>query len=305
MTTTVCTAEQRPVQWLVRVLSYVELTKPRISVMVLMTVTVAGFVATRGQADLVALLHTIFGTALVASSASALNQWLERDRDAMMQRTALRPLPSGRLSGTEVTVLGGVLILVGLLYLGLAVNWGTALLGACTWLLYICVYTPLKSRTALNTLVGAVAGAAPVLIGWSGVGGEFGPCAASVFLIVFLWQFPHFMAIAWIYRQQYHRAGLKMMTVVDPTGRWAGVQAVWGAAVLLPVSLVPGLITSAAPMYLAGVLALGVVQLIFATQFLLRPAEVTARRLLRASLIYLPSLLASLTLLPYWADRAA
>jgi protoheme IX farnesyltransferase len=194
-------------------------------------------------------------------------------------------------------------IVVGTIYLGLTVNWTTASLGLLTWFLYVWVYTPLKRRTWLNTMVGAVAGALPVLIGWAATGASLNPLvdvrALALFLVLFLWQFPHFMAIAWIYRRQYKRAGLKMLTTVDPSGRRAGVQAVACALALLPVSFVPGLLTPGAGTFVTIAFVLGIGQLICAVLFLISANETSARRLLKASLIYLPAMLALLAVLPF------
>ncbi len=288
--------------WLSTLSDYVELTKPKISVLVLVTVAVSMFVATWGPPSPWLLLHTLIGTALVAASASALNQRLERRSDALMDRTVSRPLPAGRLTEREALVFGAVTIVVGLLYLALAVNWAAAILGAATWVFYVPVYTPLKRVTPLNTVVGAIAGALPTLMGWSAAGGSFslsagGMTAATLFVIVYLWQFPHFMAIAWIYRRQYGAAGLKMLTVVDPSGWRAGQQAVVAALALLPVSLVPALL-HAGPVYFAAAIGLGVVYLGCSVRFCLRRDDASARWLLRASLVYLPALLFMIMLVP-------
>jgi protoheme IX farnesyltransferase len=283
---------------LARLADYAELTKPRIAALVLVTVAVAAFVARWGAPDLWLLIHTLVGTTLVASSASALNQWLERRTDGLMPRTVDRPLPAGRLSTGEVLAFGAATIAAGLVYLSLLVNLATAALGLLTWVLYVWVYTPLKSRTPANTAVGAVAGALPVLMGWASTGAPLGVGAATLFLIVYLWQFPHFMAIAWIYRAQYAQAGLKMLTVVDPSGWRAAVQALLSALALLPVSVLPALVFQAGPVYIAGAMALGLGQLATVVWFLRRLDEPSARGLLRASLIYLPSLLILLMLVP-------
>jgi protoheme IX farnesyltransferase len=249
--------------------------------------------------DVWLLAHTIIGTVLVAAGASAWNQWMERHTDALMDRTSDRPLPAARLGGREVVIAGTLSSVIGAGYLALAVNVLTALLGAVTWLLYVGVYTPLKSRSPANTVVGAVAGAMPILMGWTAVGGRLNLSAATLFLIVFLWQFPHFMAIAWIYRRQYAAAGLKMLPVVDPTGFRAGAQALVAALALVPVSLLPALISFAGPTYFVWALVLSLGQLLCAAAFLLRMNEYTARTLLRASLIYLPALLLWLTAGPF------
>lgn len=275
---------------LARLNDYAELTKPRISVLVLVTVAISAFVARWGVLDGVLLIHALIGTSLVAASASALNQWLERRTDALMPRTVDRPLPAGRLSPVEVLVFGVAAILLGTSYLAWLVNLNTALLGLATWFLYVWIYTPLKPRTTANTTIGAVAGALPVLMGFAAAGAPLGLEAATLFLIVYLWQFPHFMAIAWLYREDYSRAGLQMLTVVDPTGRRAGVQAILAAAALLPVSALPALLHLGGPVYLLGALSMGLAQLAIALQFMRRLDEICARRLLRASLIYLPGL---------------
>ena len=294
----------RSIPWLVRLSDYLELTKPRISAMVLITVAVAAFMGHWGPPAPWLLLHTLVGTALVAASASALNQRLERRTDGLMDRTADRPLPAGRLTDREVLWFGAATIVLGLVYLAAAVNLLTAALGAATWILYVVVYTPLKTRTPLNTVVGAVAGAMPTMMGWTAVGGSlaFGPGGgamrmATLFLVVYLWQFPHFMAIAWMYRRQYAAAGLKMLTVVDPSGRRAGRQAVAGALALLPVSLMP-MLQHAGPIYFAAAWGLGLLYLAFAAAFCIHRDEASARRLLRVSLVYLPALLILFMLVP-------
>ena len=281
---------------LARFRDYVELTKPRIVVLELVTIVVAAFVASWGSPDLNLLVHAIVGTALVAAGASAWNQWLERHSDAQMPRTADRPLPAGRLSGREVLGFGTASTIVGVVWLSAAVNPLTAVLAALTWATYVCLYTPLKSRTAHNTAIGAVAGALPVLIGWTAVGGRLGLAAATLFLIVFLWQFPHFMAIAWMYRHQYAAAGCQMLPVVDPSGRRAGQQAVIAALVLLPVSVLPAVVRLAGNNYFVAALVLGLAQFAAAAWFAWRLDERSARLLLRASLVYLPSLLVLLLL---------
>ncbi len=275
---------------LARLADYVELTKPRISVLVLVTVAISAYVARWGAWDAMLLVHALIGTTLVAASASALNQWLERRTDALMPRTLERPLPAGRLTSGEVLAFGIATILLGLLYLIWFVNVPTAMLGLATWLLYVWVYTPLKSRTTANTTIGAVAGALPVLMGVAATGAPLGLEAATLFLIVYLWQFPHFMAIAWLYRRDYAAAGLQMLTVVDPTGRRAGVQAVLAALALLPVSLLPSAMHLGGAVYLVGALGLGLAQFFIALRFAQRLDESSARSLLRASLVYLPGL---------------
>lgn len=282
-----------------RVVDFVELTKPRIAVMELVTVTVAAFVARWHAWDVVSLLHTLLGTTLVAGSASALNQCLEIELDRRMPRTAERPLPAGRISLAEATWFGVVTGLAGVAYLAWFVNATVAALGLLSWVIYVVIYTPLKTRTPLNTFIGAIAGALPVLMGWFAAGGTWGLAALVLFMIVFLWQFPHFMAIAWLYRHQYATANMQMLPVVDPTGQRAGRQAVSGAMALVPVSLLPAVLQCAGPTYLAIAFVLGVAQLAAALWFYRARHELSARYLLRASLIYLPVLLLALMLGPF------
>jgi protoheme IX farnesyltransferase len=281
-----------------RLADYFELTKPKIASLVLVTVAVAAFVADWGPPGGWLLLNTLVGTALVAASASALNQWLERDTDARMNRTENRPLPAGRLTAPQVLAFGAASIVGGTAWLALGVGWLTAALGLLTWALYVCVYTPLKRHTTANTAIGAVAGALPVLMGWSAVGAPFDLRAWSLFLIVFLWQFPHFMAIAWIYRGDYGNAGLKMLSTVDASGYRTGAQAVIAALVLVPVSLVPCMVHPAGGLLLVWALVLGTAQLVCAASFLIQRNDRAARRLLWASLVYLPTMMGLVALGP-------
>jgi len=296
MSTSTLVCEQRRGTLAGRLADYLELTKPRISVLVLVTVVIGALAASGGNIGFVLLLHTLVGTALIAASASTWNQWIERDTDQMMNRTADRPIATGRLSPLEIVIFGTVTVVAGLAQLALSVNWTTALLGLATWLMYVVIYTPLKSRTSFNTVVGAVAGALPVLMGWAAVGEPLTLTAWSLFTIVYLWQFPHFMAIAWIYRRQYEAAGLKMLTVVDPTGRRAGAQAVMSALTLVPISLLPCLVNFRAGswlpvIYTFGAVLLGIIYLASSLAFMRRQHEGSARRLLKVSLIHLPALL--------------
>lgn len=295
-------AERRGASWPARLADYHELSKPRIAALVLIVVATSALLARWGRPDTWQLLHVLLGTLLVAASASALNQLWEWRADAVMARTADRPVPAGRLSPQEAAVFALVCAVAGLGYLALLVNWIAAAWGFASWLIYAWVYTPLKPRTAVNTTVGAVAGALPVFIGWSAVGGTLDvgadPRCLALFLILFLWQFPHFMAIGWLHRRQYARAGLQMLTVVDPCGRQAALQAVTTCLALLPVSLTAALLTSGQGRwwYLGVTFLLGAVQLACAVQFLRRRNDRTARRLLRATLLYLPALLICLVL---------
>jgi heme o synthase len=303
MSTTTLSMETTRTHRLTRVADFVELTKPRIGLLVLLTVAISYCCARWGQPDPWAMIHAMFGTLLVASSASALNQLLERRLDLRMDRTSDRPLPAGRLSNFEVVTFAVITIVAGTAYLALLVNLEAAFWGVLTWMTYVWIYTPLKTRTPLNTAIGAIAGALPVFIGWAAAGGvgQDGLRAASLFMIVFLWQFPHFMAIAWMYRKQYGEAGMKMLSVVDPTGRRAGVQAVCGAVALLPVSLLPGIFTPGigGSVYVVTAFVLGIAQLAFAVVFCKSLSDLAARRLLKASLVYLPAVL-MLALIVLW-----
>jgi protoheme IX farnesyltransferase len=282
-----------------RAADYLALTKPRVAVLVLFTVAAGGLLAAPGSVDLLALLHTVAGTALVAAGASALNQWLERHSDARMRRTADRPLPAGRLAPAEALAFGLTLGVVGVTYLALLLRapWA-ALVAAVTFVLYVAVYTPLKRRTTWNTLIGAVPGALPPVIGWVGLRGGLDRGAVVLFLVLFLWQVPHFYAIAWMYRRDYAHAGQRMLPTVDPTGARTGRQMVAFCVALLAVSLLPALLGDAGPTYGAGAALLGLGFLASAVQFACRPTDGRARRVLRASLLYLPGLLGLLLLFP-------
>lgn len=275
--------------WLVRVGDYVELTKPRILVLELVTVIVAAHLASPWGIAADVLIHTVIGAALVAASAGAFNQWWEQATDARMTRTANRPLPAGRLTQWQVITFGAATLLIGLIELSIQVNGLTAAVALATWAIYVLAYTPLKTRSPLNTAVGAVSGALPILIGWTATGAPIDIRALALLGVMFLWQFPHFMAIAWLYRIEYARAGQKMLTVVDPTGLRAGGQAVVGALALIPVSLVLAMSPDAGSpaIYIIWTLVLGLMQVAAAVMFLIYPEDRSARRLLRASLVYL------------------
>lgn len=276
---------------------YVELTKPRIAVLVLFTVAVGSMLAGNGIPDVFVLVNTLLGTALVAGGASALNQLLERHTDALMRRTENRPLPSGRLQPAEVLLFGVLLSVGGLAYLGLTVRHGLAVLvAAITLVSYVFLYTPLKRKTTLNTLVGAVPGALPPVIGWTAVTGTLDAPVVVLFLIMFLWQVPHFLAIAWIYRDDYGKAGLLMLPVVDAEGGSTGRQMLGYCLALVPVSLSPVMWQHAGLFYALGALILGVMFAWTALGFVREKSNSQARRVLKASLLYLPLLLALLLL---------
>jgi protoheme IX farnesyltransferase len=278
-----------------RVADYLALTKPRVALLVLFTVAAGGLLAAAGSPDWVVLGHTLFGTALVAAGASALNQFLERDSDGLMWRTENRPLPAGRLLPIEVLLFGSLLGAAGIGYLAFMVRQPlAALVAAITFLSYVFVYTPLKRKTTLNTLIGAVPGALPPVIGWLGIRGSFDWEIGSLFVVLFLWQVPHFLAIAWIYREDYRRAGLCMLPVVDRDGGMSARQMAGYCLALIAASLMPPLVSRAGPLYLAGAVLLGAGFLGFALAFWRQRSLARARGVLRASLIYLPALLALL-----------
>jgi protoheme IX farnesyltransferase len=291
MKTAVLTAEPTTWTW-ARAVDYLALTKPRVAVLVLFTVAAGVLLAAGRTVDPAVLVNAVLGTALVAAGASALNQWLERESDAHMRRTSNRPLPSGRLQPLEVLLFGSALGLVGVVYLALTLSSpAAALLAALTFACYVFLYTPLKPLTPLNTLVGAVPGALPPVIGWVAVRGGVTGEAVTLFLILFLWQVPHFLAIAWMYRDDYARAGLRMLPVDDPAGRLTGQNMITYCLALIPASLTPVFFGGAGPLYLGGAVLLGLGFLAAAVAFRRAVSHAAARRVLRASLFYLPGLL--------------
>jgi heme o synthase len=284
-----------------RLAAYISLTKPRLVLLVLVTVAVGFLLGTRGgssRAAFLSLAATLVGTSLLAGGAGALNQWLERERDARMRRTSNRALPAGRLAPSEAAAFGGLLVFLGTSVLLMGANLLAAEVAFATFLLYVFVYTPLKTRTTLNTVIGAIPGALPPVIGWAAATGRLGVEAWALFLIVFLWQFPHFLAIAWIYRDDYERAGFRMLTVGDARGRMTGCQAVSYALALVPAGLLPAIVGLAGPVYFAGALFLGLWYLFAAARFWREASDRRARRLLRTSFVYLPAILLLLLLNP-------
>jgi heme o synthase len=275
---------------------YADLFKARLTLLVLLTTLVGFYLGSRGSANYPLLISTLLGTALVASGASALNQLLERNYDCKMRRTQDRPLPSGRLQPQTVLLIGTMTAITGLICLAWAVNLITSLLGAVSLLSYLFVYTPLKRLTWLNTAVGAVPGALPPLMGWAAACGELGGAGWALFAIQALWQLPHFMAIAWIYRDEYAQAGFQMLPAIDPQGRRTGRQAAGFTLGLVAMSLGPYLFNLAGPVYLAGALALGLGFLWSALGFARGATLPRARQLFYASILYLPLLLVVMVL---------
>jgi protoheme IX farnesyltransferase len=274
-----------------RAMDFLMLTKPRVVLMVLVTTFVGFHVGSLGPSDPLRLLHALVGTWLAAAGASALNQYLERDVDGRMERTRHRPLPDKRLSPRDAGWFGLGLTLAGPLYLGLAVHWLSAAVVAVTAASYLLAYTPLKRRSSLCTILGAIPGALPPVTGWVAARGEFGVGAWILFGILFLWQLPHTLAIACVYRTDYARADLRMLPVVDPDGGSTGRQVVVNCLALLAVGMLPTLVGMAGPVYFLGALVLGIGMLACGLGLAVTRSLGSARRLVYASLIYLPALL--------------
>lgn len=266
----------------------VELIKFRISVMVTLS-TLVGYVLGASPVFF-DLIHLLLATFLTAAGAGALNQYVEREADGRMHRTANRPLPAGRVGADLALRIGLLLSVIGVLYLGVAINVLTALFGALTTGIYILVYTPLKMRTPHNTAVGAISGALPPVGGWTAATGSLGGETLALFAILFVWQFPHFFAIAWMYREDYARGGYRMLPIEDPEGDRTAHQMVLYSLVLLSCSLMPALIGLSGPIYFAVAVLLGTVVLFKSLAFAKNRTDVHARGVLRATLIYLPIL---------------
>jgi len=268
------------------VADYVQLAKPRLNVLVVATSAAGYYLGGPHTLDLSLMAQAVIGTAFVAGGAAVLNQLYERDTDALMRRTRLRPLPDGRIAPADARLFGFGLSIAGLMILALRANVLSAVLALATLTIYLVVYTPMKRRTPLATLVGAVPGALPALIGWTASHGSIAVGGATLFAVVFLWQIPHFMAIAWLYRDDYGKAGFPMLSVIDPGGLRSGRQAVLFAAALIPVSLAS--ITWG--LSFAVVLLLGLLQLALALQFAMTRSDRSARALFVGSITYLPLL---------------
>ena len=272
----------------------IALTKPRVVLMILVTTVVGYYVGLSGAPDYAKLVHLLVGTLLAAGGTLALNQYWERDVDARMERTRVRPLPEGRLAPLEALLFGTAVTVAGLGYLGAFVSPMVLLMTAVTTAVYLFAYTPLKLRTPLCTIVGAVPGALPPVTGWVTSREAFGIGAWVLFGILFLWQLPHTLAIARLYRDDYARAGVRLLPVVDADGTSTERQIVTGCLALLAVSLLPTLIGLAGPVYFVGAFLLGTGFLVLGTRQALTPSPGSARRVLFASLLYLPILLALL-----------
>jgi heme o synthase len=273
-----------------RAADFVTLTKPRLNFLVVATALAAYALGAEPGAPLATLLHTVVGTALVAAGASALNQLWEKDTDRLMRRTRLRPLPDLRVRPVEALWFGVGLSGLGLVQLWLGANLLAALVALVTLASYVLLYTPLKLRTSLSTIVGAVPGALPAAIGWVAATNRLSIEAWVLFAIVFMWQMPHFLAIGWMYRDDYAGAGIPLLPVIEPDGRSTGRQAALYAAAMIPVTMLPSFVGLAGPYYMLGALVLGLVVLMLSLEFAATRTMAAARRLFLGTIIYLPLL---------------
>ncbi len=269
---------------------FVALAKPRLNFLVIVT-TLVGYYAGAGRdVQTVVLLATIVGTALVAGGSAALNQVFERDIDGLMRRTRMRPLPGGRIQPGEATFFGAALSVLGLVVLATGAGWLPTSVAAATLVIYAFIYTPLKRRTAFATVLGAVPGALPPVIGWAAARGDLSLPAWVLFAIVFFWQMPHFLAIAWLYRDDYANAGIPLLPVVDPDGHSTGRQALAYSGALVPISVLPTAVGLSGPVFLVAALILGFGFFACALLFAQRLDRNTARLLFFGSITYLPLL---------------
>jgi protoheme IX farnesyltransferase len=279
-----------------RAADFLALTKPRVVVMVLLTAVVGYYLGSSGDIAYWRMVAMLIGTALAAGGTLALNQYIERDLDARMERTRLRPLPDGRLQPTEALLFGAIVTASGLLYLTVAVNTLSGLVTALTSASYLFLYTPLKQRTSLCSVVGAVPGALPPVTGWVAARGDIGIEACVLFGILFLWQLPHSLAIAWLYRADYARAGMQLLPVIEPDGRSTGRHIAANCVALFAVGMLPTLLGFAGTVYLAVASFLGVGLVVFGVDLARARTPQAARRLLFATLAYLPILLVAMAL---------
>ena len=269
---------------------YIALTKPRVTWLILATTGVGYYFGAKFGWSLWTLFNTIAGTCLIASGTAALNQWYERDADAKMKRTQMRPLPSGRMPARNAFWFAVALSVAGFIELWLGANLLTALLGLFTLLTYLFAYTPMKQRSPHSTTIGAIPGAMPPLIGFAGAAGTLTSEAWILGAILFVWQFPHFYAIAWMYREDYERAGIRMLPVVEPDGESTAQRILWCAAALIPISLLPKLWSMSGYFYVVGAIAAGLMFLYSAARIMKDRSRLRARGVLLASVVYLPIL---------------
>lgn len=273
-----------------KIAAYVELTKPRIALMLVLTSAAGFYLGTKGGFDTVLFVNSIIAILLLAFGVATLNQYWEHRIDTLMNRTANRPIPTGRVTPSEALVFGIVQCLIAEIYLFFAVNPLTAFLGLIVIVGYVLVYTPLKTRTSISTAIGAIPGALPPLMGWTAAANEISIVAWALFAMLFLWQFPHFLAIAWMYRDQYAKAGILMLPVVEPAGKITARQIVLFSFMLLPVSLAPFFFGQDGMVFLVGASILGVLFFIASVSAARARTNEKAKRLLLASVIYLPLL---------------
>jgi len=273
-----------------RLAAFYELTKPRITFLIVL-MSAAGFVlGTHGKLDYILLLRTVVGITLLCSGVSTLNQYLERKIDGVMRRTETRPLPARKLTPIQALLFGVGLCFIAEVYLAVLVNPLTSLLGISVIVGYVLLYTPLKTRTSLSTIIGAIPGAMPPLMGWTAASNELHISAWVLFLIQFFWQFPHFLAIAWMYREDYAKAGIKMLPVIEDDGSITARQMVLYTLTLIPVSLLPTLMGLSGLVYFFGALILGLLFLYSSIRVARTKSKQEARRLMLASVLYLPLL---------------
>jgi protoheme IX farnesyltransferase len=275
---------------------FAELVKARLTLLVLLTTAVGFYLGATSPVNLLALFHAVFGAALAAAGAAALNQWWERRLDALMHRTKSRPIPAGRMLPLSALIAGSLLSIAGVIYLWFTCNALSAWLAAATIVIYIFAYTPLKRISTANTLVGAIPGALPPMIGWAAASGRLDPGAWSLFAILFFWQLPHFFAIAWMYREDYARAGFEMVSKGDDTGTRSASQSVLFCMLLLLVSGIPAFLGVVSSIYLGVELILNGLFIIVAMRFLRTQLAADARKLFLTSILYLPLLLLALVL---------
>jgi len=271
-----------------RALAFLELTKPRIAILLVLSSAAGFYMASSSGFEPLLFIHSMVSITLLAFGVSTLNQYIERFIDPMMERTAERPLPTGRVTPNEALIFGIVQCVLAELYLLLFVNALTALLGLVVIVGYVLLYTPMKTRTSLSTVVGAIPGAMPPLMGWTAASNNITVVAWALFASQFLWQFPHFLSIAWLYRHQYAQAGIKMLPVVEPSGKLTGRQIVLFSIMLLPISLAPYFFQVSGLIFLVGASLLGIWFLWASIQAARTRSDEMARKLLLVSVIYLP-----------------
>lgn len=283
-----------------RAWGYISLTKPDVTFLVVMTTFAGYYMGARGPLDWMHLAHAVLGTTLIGAGTSALNHYFERESDALMRRTATRPLPMNVLTPREAFFFGAFFSVAGAAYLAIFANWMASVLGVATCISYLGLYTPLKKRTWLSTFVGAFPGAVPPLIGWAAATGSLSVNAFLLYAILFIWQFPHFYAIAWMYREDYARAGIQMLPVVDRSGDSTFRQILAYSAVLIPVSLLPAVTGMTRPQYFFGALLLGVTQLLVSYWAARTRSNTRAKWLMHATVVYVPVLLGLMMLEKIW-----